>query len=260
LPAVSRFTANGLVRLSVVRALPPFDDRHVAPYPLIGEPLPLGGVNDTRSALPAIFVALTALGAAGAPMMIAVVAGDAAKIPPPFAAATVNVTDVPSVKPWTTVVVQGPKDSNCTPDPDGVTTYPWRQSASSGGMPVQLSVADPSPVATDNFVGAGNVVVQSPSPLAPNRLVEAGAEHGPITPWLFVSATWQVIVCETRFVMPETKIGLLVPVTVGSGPVTDDTHVTVNVAPGSPSPVKLTSTVMRLAGVTETFVGAGGAP
>ena len=220
----------------------------------------MGGVNDTRNAWPAIFVAFTAFGAAGAPMMIGAVDGDAAKIPPPFAAATVNVTDVPSVKPCTTVVVHGPNDSNSTPEPDGVTTYPWRQFASSGGMPVQLNVADPSPVATDKFDGAGNVVVQSPSPLAPNKVVEAGAEHGPITPWLFVSATWQVIVWLTRFVMPETRIGLPVPVAVGSGPVTDDTHVTVNVAPGSPSPVKLTSTVMRLAPVTETFVGAGGAP
>ncbi len=34
-------------------------------------------------------------------------------------------------------------------------------------MPVQLTVADFSPGASDNFVGVGNGVLQSPSPLVP---------------------------------------------------------------------------------------------
>jgi len=66
---------------------------------MIGAPLPPGGANDTLSALPLIFVAAIPLGAGGAPMMIGAVGADAGPIPPPFAAATVNVTDAPSVRP-----------------------------------------------------------------------------------------------------------------------------------------------------------------
>ena len=66
---------------------------------MIGAPLPPGGVNDTISAWPATLVAVIVFGAGGAPMMIGAVAADAGHIPPPFAAATVNVTDEPSVRP-----------------------------------------------------------------------------------------------------------------------------------------------------------------
>jgi hypothetical protein len=56
-------------------------------------------VNDNLSAWPAILVAEIVLGAGGAPMMIGAVDTDAGHIPPPFDAATVNVTDAPSVRP-----------------------------------------------------------------------------------------------------------------------------------------------------------------
>jgi hypothetical protein len=92
-------TVNRLVLLNVVLAFPPFDDRQVAPYPLIGAPLSAGGVTDTRRAWPAILEAAIALGAGGAPMTIGAVDTDAGPIPPPFAAATVNVTVAPSVSP-----------------------------------------------------------------------------------------------------------------------------------------------------------------
>ena len=96
---MSRFTAIRLVRLNVVRVVPPFDDLHVAPYPTTGAPFPEGGANETRSAPPATFWAVTPFGAGGAPMTIGAVGADAVHIPPPFAAATVNVTDEPSVNP-----------------------------------------------------------------------------------------------------------------------------------------------------------------
>jgi len=90
----------------------------------------------------------------------------------------------------------------------------------------QLTVADISPGATDKFVGAVNVATQ-PFPLTPTRFVLAGAEQGPTVPSLLVSATVHVTVWLARFSRPLTTIGLDVPVTGPSAPVTDDEHDTV---------------------------------
>jgi len=118
---VSRFTVNGLARPTVVLARPPFGDRHVTPYPLIEAPLPGGGSNETLRAWLETLNAEITDGAAGAPTVIGGVETDDGPTPPPVGAATVNDTDVPSVRPEITVVVKGPKTSIGNP-PDGVTT------------------------------------------------------------------------------------------------------------------------------------------
>jgi len=185
-------------------------------------------------------------------MMIGLVETDCGPTPPPFAPATVNDTDVPSVRPEITVVVQGPKISIGVP-PEGVTTYPWRQPGGFDVTGAQLNVADISPGATDRFVGAVNVATQ-PSPDIPVMSVLAEAEHGPeLIP--SVSLTVHVTVWLRTFSKPETRIGLDVPVaTRASDPVAVDKHDTLNDTPGSP--VKLTLTDPMSAAVTDTFVGA----
>ena len=83
--------------------VPPLDDEHTSPKPVIALPPSVGGTNDTVTcAFPATTVG--AAGALGTVLGIATVdAGDAAPVPFAFVAATVHVYDFPFVREPTTV-------------------------------------------------------------------------------------------------------------------------------------------------------------
>ena len=90
-PVVSPFTVTDETAPVAKAVKLPFDDVHVAAYPVIVLPLLAPAAKDTRSEPFATFVALTAVGAAGDPTISAPEATDAAPAPAALIAFTVHV-------------------------------------------------------------------------------------------------------------------------------------------------------------------------
>jgi hypothetical protein len=110
LPGVRCLTPSGLAAPIRARVAPPSGDRHTALKRVIAAPLLPRALNATLRESGAIFVAVVTLGAAGAPIVTGFDGADDGPMPPPFAAATVKVTVVPSVRSGTTVVVPWPRE------------------------------------------------------------------------------------------------------------------------------------------------------
>jgi len=108
---------SGLAVPVFPRVIPPFRDRHTTLNLVIADPLLMGARKATLRVSLAILVAAEMLGAAGAPIVIGEVGAEGGPIPPPFAADTVKVTVVPSVRPGTTVVVHWPSEWKGDPEP-----------------------------------------------------------------------------------------------------------------------------------------------
>src|SRR4051794_24818034 len=85
------------------------------------------GVNETRNCPAALRVALTAVGAAGAPTVMAGEAVEFGPVPKAFLAATLNVYVVPFVRPVMVAVVAAVLRTRCAwaaVPMNGVTMYP----------------------------------------------------------------------------------------------------------------------------------------
>jgi hypothetical protein len=102
-PFVSPPTTVGDAVSAAEPGVPPFDDVHTNPKPVIGLPPSAGGTNDTVTcAFPAVSVG--AAGALGIVLGMTVAdAGDAGPAPLAFAAVTVHVYDFPFVSAPTAI-------------------------------------------------------------------------------------------------------------------------------------------------------------
>jgi hypothetical protein len=114
-PFVKPLTTIGEAAPFIDPAVPPFDDAHVTPKPVIALPPLLGAANETViCAFPA-----TTAGCAGAKGVVlgiaAIDAVDGAPSPFTFVAVTVHVYDLPFVRPFTTIGEVGPPAEPAVP-------------------------------------------------------------------------------------------------------------------------------------------------
>jgi len=183
-PLVKPGTTIGEAAPAAVPAVPPFDDTHVASYPVIGLPPLKGATNETVS-WPFPTPAVGWPGAVGTVLGIATAdAGDDAPGPFAFVAVTVHVYDLPFDSDPTTIGEAAPEFVPVTPpfDETHVASYLVIGRPPSAGAEND-TVITPFPTASVGCAGASGTVLGLTAP-------DVGDDA--LVPFAFVAVTVHV--------------------------------------------------------------------